>query len=166
MSPEEWLADQIEVVVSGFFTTHHQLQMAAEVLAELTLSARREAYLRTADGRALTIRRRSWWKEEYELRDGPDLLASARPRGAFRREIVVQFGDQQLALRPAGFWNRGWFLVDASESVLLEVKSRGFFQRGALLGIREAMDIALVAFTYFLVHQRWQAEAAAAAGAS
>ena len=49
-----WATDEIEVGVSGFFTTHHFLQTTANILGELTLPAFRSGgVFRAADGREL-----------------------------------------------------------------------------------------------------------------
>jgi hypothetical protein len=166
MKRETWLADQVEVTVSGVFTTHHHLQTATGVLGELTMPAlRRRAVFDTVDGRQLIIEQTSWWRGSYEIREDGTVLGTAQPLGIFRRENVVRFGDRDYRLRAAGFWGRIWHLVDNAGEALIEVQARGVFQRGAVVRILRAVDVDLLAFTYHLVNARWQ-EQAAVAGAS
>jgi hypothetical protein len=166
MRQETWLADQIEVTVSGVFTTHHLLQTATGILGELTMPALREkAVFRTTEGRALVIEQTSWWRGAYELREGSAVLGTAQPLGIFRRESIVRFGGGDYRLRAAGFWGRVWFLVGEAGQALVEVQPRGVFQRGAILRILGPVDLDLLVFAYHLVNARWQ-EQTAAAGAS
>ncbi|MGD8967231.1 MAG: hypothetical protein PVI07_06960 [Anaerolineae bacterium] len=167
-----WLADEVEVTVSGVFTTHHLLRTAAGTLGESTVPAlRKRAVIRTAEGRELVMEQTSWWRGTYELREGGTVLGTARPLGVFRREDVVRFGDRDYRLRAAGFWGRIWHLVgdgpEAQGQMLVEVHPRGVFRRGAILRILSPVDANLLAFTYHLVNARWQEQAAAAgAGAA
>ncbi len=164
---QEWVTDEIEAVVSGFFSTHHCLQTAAGIMGELSLSpTRTNGVFRFADGRELVMKRPSWWKRQYELWENGVLSGSSHPRSLFRREIVVQFGGKEFALRPAGFWTRRWHLIDDAGRALLEIRPRGVFRRGAFLTILDAVDVALLIFGYYLVYARWREEAAAAAAAS
>ncbi|OQY20873.1 MAG: hypothetical protein B6I34_08195 [Anaerolineaceae bacterium 4572_32.1] len=71
MTQEAWMINEIDVIVSGLFTTHHYLQTATEVLGELTLPAfSKSGVFRTADGRELMVGRTSWWRGWHELRAG------------------------------------------------------------------------------------------------
>jgi hypothetical protein len=167
MPHDSWLADGVEVTVSGAFTTHHRLDTAAGSLGEFTLAAfRRGGIYRAADGRELSVRPAKWWRGWYELSEGGIVLASARPRGAFRREILIEFGRQEHTLLPAGLLRRGWLLSDGTGTVLLEIQPRGVFRRGAYLTILAPVDADLLAFAYYLVQKRWQEESAAAHGAA
>lgn len=160
---ESWVADTIKVTVSGVFNTRHYLEMETGALGELTCFAfRPSGVFRAADGRELTVRRTNWWRRWYELQEGETVLGSAHPRGVFRREIVVQFTGQEYVLEPAGFWNRCWRLTNDEGTKLLDICPRGLFRRGAHLTILDTVDVALLVFTYYLVHARWQEEAAAA----
>lgn len=167
MVDQEWVADQIEVVVSGFLTTRHDMGTPAGPLGELTLPAFRMGGLfRGADGGEIEVRQPSWWKSEHELRQGEALLAVAWPRGFFQQQIEVRFGDQVYMLDRASFWNRSWRLVDAQGRALLEIEPRGIFRRGAYLKVLGEVELPLLVFAYYLIHKRWETEAAAAAAAS
>ncbi len=70
-------------------------------------------------------------------------------------------------MEPAGFWSRGWHLIDEAGTTLLEIQPRGIFRRGAYLTIIGPVDADLLVFAYYLVNVRWQEQAAvdsAAAG--
>jgi hypothetical protein len=167
MAQEAWLADEIEVIVSGAFTTHHRLETTAGLLGTFTLPAFSSTGLfHFANGRELTLRRVSWWRGQHELHEGETLLGSSYPQGFFRREIVVLFGEREYRLTPVSFWNRTWHLTDEVGTVLLEIQPRGVFRRGAYLTIFGAVDAALLVFAYYLIHNRWQEEAAAGAAAA
>jgi hypothetical protein len=167
VTQESWVADAIQVTVSGVFNTRHTLEVEAGSLGELTyFPFRSSGVFQAADGRELAMRKTNWWRRWYELREGETVLGNARPRGFFRREIMVQFKDQKYMLKPASFWNRCWYLTNNEGAMLLEVCPRGFFRRGAYLTILDTVDVALLVFTYYLVHMRWQEQSAAVAAAS
>lgn len=156
--------DRIQVDVSGFFTTHHRFLSGAGELGQMTMpAARREGVFRSFEGRELVLWRKSWWRSEHELRESGMTLASARPRGFFRTEIMIEFGGQRYTLARISFWKRGWRLIGPGNVALLEVQPRGFFKRGAFLDILGEVDADLLVFVYYLVYMRWQEEAAAAA---
>lgn len=158
---------EIEVLVEGFFTTHHLLQTQTEVVGELTVPAMsKQAIFVGAGDDELEMRKPSWWKSYFELRRAGSLLGSAGPKRFFSRDVVVEYGTERYVLCPAGFWSRAWQLVDAEENVLVEVEPRGAFRRGAYLTALDQVDRELLVFTYFLVQERWQAETATAAVAA
>jgi hypothetical protein len=167
MTREVWPTGEVEVVVSGAFTTHHHLGTETGTLGELTLPAFcTGGVFRAAGGRALTVHRTSWWRGWHELREGETVLGTARPRGFWRRRMAVQFGGRGYVLQPAGFWTRSYHLVDAVERTLLEIRPRGVFRRGAYLAAMVPVDVGLLVFAYYLVHTRWQEDAAAAGAAA
>jgi hypothetical protein len=167
MRRETWLADEIDVSVSGVFTTHHVLRTPAGVLGELTLPAvRMRGIFRGADGRELVMERTSWWRGTHELREDEAVLGTARPRGILRREFVLHLDDQAHTLRTAGFWGRIWHLIDGAGEMVVEIRPRGVFRRGATLRILKPVDVDLLAFAYHLVRARWQEQAATAGGAA
>jgi hypothetical protein len=167
MAREVWPTGEIEVGVSGAFTTRHHLRTETGTLGELTLPAfRTGGVFRAGDGRELTVHRTSWWRGWHELREDETLLGTARPRGFWRRQMVVHLGVQEYVLQPAGFWTRSYSLVDAVGRTLLEIRPRGVFRRGAYLAVMAPVDVDLLIFAYYLVHTRWQEDAAAAGAAS
>ncbi len=156
--------DKIEVLVSGFFTTRHLLRTNTEVIGELTLRGLKMlGSFRSPDGRELELEKTSWWKSVYEIREGGAVAGAAHPRGFFRREFLLDFGGQAYMLTPAGFGGRVWRLFDSAGTLLLEVRHRGAFRRGAYLTIRGEIDFPLMLFAYYLVNARWQEQHAAAA---
>jgi len=164
---EEWTTDEIEVVVSGLFTTRHSLQTATEVLGELTLPAfSKSGIFRVADGREMVLERTSWWRGWHELRENGIVLGTARPQGFWRRAMSVGFRGAMYELSPSGFWPRGWHLVDNAGIPLLEIQPRGAFRRGAYLTILGPVNADLLVFIYYLVNVRWQEQSAAAGAAA
>jgi hypothetical protein len=167
MTEAEWSADWIEVMVTGFFTTQHELGSAAGPLGRLTIPTfKKTSIFQGTDGRELTMRQPSIWKQVYELRAGEELLGRAWAAGLLRRDVVVQLHNQEYSLQPVSFWNRAWRLVDAQGAVLLHIEPRGIFRRGARLQILTEIELALLAWAYYLVHKRWETEAAAAHAAA
>jgi len=167
MAQEVWTADEIEVAVSGFFTTHHCLQTATEALGELILSAfSTSGVFRFADGRELVVRRTSWWRGQHELEEDGLVLGAARSRGFWRSEMDIMFQEAAYGLVPADSWSNRWDLVDDAGAVLLEICPRGLFRRGASLTIRGPLNTDLLVFAYYLVNARWQERGAAAAAAA
>ncbi|MFQ6102155.1 MAG: hypothetical protein ACE5OS_13100 [Anaerolineae bacterium] len=167
MTQEMCMADEVEVVVSGFFTTHHFLQTTTGVLGELVVPAlSTSGIFRATDGRELRVERTSWWRGWYELREDGVVLGTARPQGFWRRTMNVGFRGAMYELVPAGFWSRGWHLVDEAGTALLEIQPRGILRRGAYLTIMGPVNADLLVFAYYLVNVRWQEQAAAASAAA
>ena len=167
MTTAEWSADWIEVTVSGFFKTEHELGSAAGTLGRLTIpTLKKTCVFQGADGQTLAMRQPSVWKQEYELRAGGELLGQAWSPGVFRRDLIVQWRDQEYALQPVGILTRALRLVDAQGAVLLHVEPRGVFRRGARLQVLAEVELALLAWVYYLVYKRWEREAAAAHAAA
>jgi len=162
-----WATDEIEVDVSGFFTTHHYLQTATKILGELTLPAFHSGgVFRAADGRELVVERTSWWRGWHQLREDGVVLGTARPRGFWQHTMCVGFRGLVYELEPTSFWSRGWRLVDGAGTMLLEIQPRGIFRRGAYMAIQCPVDADLLVFAYYLVNVRWQEQAAAASAAA
>ena len=167
VTQEEWRTDEIEVDVSGLFTTRHSLQTTTGDLGELTLPAfSASGVFRAADGRELVVARTSWWRGWHELRESGVVLGTARPQGFWRRTMSVGFQGAMYELALAGFWSRAWHLVDEAGMVLLEIRPRGVFRRGAYLTIMGPVHADLLLFTYYLVNVRWQEQSAAAGAAA
>jgi len=164
MSQEAWLADLVEVTVSGFFTTHHVMQAAGGILAEMTMTGLgNRAAVRTAEGRELAIERTNWWRGVYELRKDKLVVGEARPLGILRRKNAIRFGGRDFGLRAGDFWNRSWTLSDDAGQMLVKIRPRGTFRRGAVLQILRPVDVDLLALTYHQVNVRWREQTAAAA---
>lgn len=167
MSQEFWKVDEIEVTVSGFFTTHHTFSTAEGVWGEMTFPAfDRSAVFERADGHRLEMRRTRWWSGDYELLDGEVVRGTADRQRLLNRDLVVQFGGQEYRLLPEGAFKMGWFLTGAEGSRLVEVQPRGAFKQGAHITLGGWLDPDLVMFAYYLVHMRKQEEAAAVAATS
>ena len=95
MEQESWTTDEIEAVVSGFFTTRHSLQTATGIMGELTLlPLRSNDVFRFASGRELMLKRKSWWQSWYELEENGIVSGSTRSHRFFQRETVIQFGGK------------------------------------------------------------------------
>ncbi|MGD2148327.1 MAG: hypothetical protein PVH41_16665 [Anaerolineae bacterium] len=164
MSQETWLADLVEVTVSGFFTTHHVMQTAAGILAEMTMTGLgKKAVVRTVEGRELVIQRTNWWRGVYELRKDDLAVGEARPLGILRRNNAIRFGGHDFRLRAGDFWSRSWTLADDGDQTLVKICPRGAFRRGAILRILRPVDADLLALTYHQANVRWREQTAAAA---
>ncbi len=174
MAQDVWETNEIEIVISGLFTTHHRLQTAAGVLGEFTFPAlRMHAIFHAADGRKLLARHASLWRDRHELREGDarewrtlPVLATARPPRFWSRALIIQFGRREYVLKPADFWESRWQLADDAGVVLLEMRSRGTFRRRVHLAVLGAVDVDLLAFAYYLMHERWEEHAAVGAAAA
>jgi len=165
MEQESWTTDEIEAVVSGFFTTRHSLQTATGIMGELTLlPLRSNDVFRFASGRELMLKRKSWWQSWYELEENGIVSGSTHSHRFFQRETVIQFGGKEFVLKPAKFWTRYCCLINDTGTPLLEIRPQGIFRRGAWLTILGPVDAALLVFTYYLVRIRWSEQTAAAAG--
>jgi hypothetical protein len=162
-----WVNGEIEVSVSGFFTTHHRLQAVMGSLGDLTLSAfGMGGVFHAADGRELVVERTSWWRGWHELQENGIVLGTARSGNFWRQSMDVGFRGARYELVPVGCLSRGWLLVDEAGSTLVAVEPRGAFRRGAYMRISERVPADLVVFIYYLVNVRWQEQSAAAAAVS
>lgn len=167
MRRETWLADEVEVTVSGIFTTRHVFHTATGTLGELTSPAfKPRSLFRGIDGEDLTVTRASWWRGTYELRDATAVVGTARPMGLFRRENLVQFRTSSYRLVTAGIWGRVWNLLDEAGEPVTVIRAREAFRRGAILRVMLPVDVALLVFTYCLVSARWQEQTSAASTAA
>jgi hypothetical protein len=162
-----WMIDEIEVDVTGLFTTHHYLQTEVGTLGELTFPAfSHQGIYRAADGHELLMQKTRWFGSAHELVDGEMVRGTAdRPR-LLSRDIVIHLDGHEYLLEPEGLFRRGWYLKDAEHQTLLEIQPRGVFRQGAYLTLTGMVDADLVIFAYYLVHMRQQEEAAAGAAAA
>jgi hypothetical protein len=159
-----WTVDEIEVDVSGWFTTHHYLQTRSGVLGEITFPAfAREALYRTPDGRELRMQKTHWLGSSHELLDCGVVRGRADQPGFFRRDLAIQFDGQQFSLEPEGLLSQGWHLFDVQRNRLLEIRPRGMLKQGAYLTITGFVDADLAIFAYYLYQIRQQETAAAGA---
>jgi hypothetical protein len=157
----------IKVDVTGFFTTHHYLQAEWGDLGELTFPAFSQgATYEALDGRKITMQKSHWLGTAHEMIDGNAVRGRADRPGLFRRDIAVQFDGRDYWLEPEGVFKQGWLLLDAERRILMEIQPRGVFKQGAYLNLRDAVELDLVAFAYYLVHMRKQEDAAAVAATS
>lgn len=167
MTSTTLVLDQIEVEVSGFFTTHHLLRTEAGLLGEFTFRAFADgATFTTRDGRQLTMQKPKWLGTAQELIEGGRVRGWADRRGVFSRDMVLELDGQQYQLVPEGAFSRGWFLRDAAGRTLLECQPKGVFNQNSYLDIWDSIDADLVAFAYYLIYVRRQEDAAAAAAVS
>ncbi len=167
MMREVWLLDEVEVEVSGFFTTHHSFQTQSGDRGELTFPAfGQEGIFRTHDGRELRMYKTSWLGSAHELAEGEVVRGWADRRGLFSRDMVLQYDGREYILQPEGFWKQSWTLADAGGHIVLEIQPRGILRQGATLTIPSAVDADLVAFAYYLFYVRQQEDAAAGAAAA
>jgi hypothetical protein len=167
MSSEVWRTGQIEVDVSGAFTTHHHFLSEAGELGELTIPAfSQQGIYQSAGSRKVLMRKTSWLGSGFELLEGDTVCGHAERRGLFSPDILVQFAEQEYVLEPEGLFSRGWYLVDTQGARKLEVRPRGVLRQGAYLTIQGAIDSDLAVFAYYLVQMRQQEDAAAAAAVS
>ncbi|MBN1485135.1 MAG: hypothetical protein JXA37_10460 [Chloroflexia bacterium] len=167
MEETTYLLDEIEISIDGFRRPRHFLQTEQGLLGELSVSfTSRQASYAGADGRRLEMSQPSFWRSEFELRRDEELLARAAQRRFFGREMAIEYQGQPYILQPAGFWTRAWQLLDNQETVLLQVEPRGILQRGAHLTVQGELPLDLLIFVYFLVHNRWQNEAAVVGAAA
>jgi hypothetical protein len=159
--------DEAEVVVSGFFTTHHFVQTATETMGELILPAFSiRGVFHAANGRELVVQRTNWWRGWHEMREGGIVLGTAQSHGFWRRTMGIGFRGATYELRPADFWSRGWRLFDETGAIVMEIRPRGCFRRGAYLTVAKPVNVDLLTFVYYLVNVRWQEQSAAAGAAA
>lgn len=167
MKTESWMLDEIEVEVTGFFTTHHHLQTASGQFGEFTFPAFGQyGIYRTFDGRELRMQKTHWLGSAHELVDGRIVRGRADRPGLLRRDIAIQFDGREYSLEPEGFLSWGWYLFDVEGNRLLEIQPRGVLRQGAYLTITGAISADLIAFAYYLVHMRQQEDAAAGVAAA
>ncbi len=168
MSQETWMIDEIQVRVSGFFTTHHHLHTEMGTLGKFKFPAfAQDATYRTPDGREMLMRKTHWLGSGHQLVEGETVRGTADRSSLFDRGVVLQLDGRQYRLEPTGLLSRDWRLVDQEGIELLEIQLLGLLSRDARVlvsGIIVEPD--LIAFAYYLFYMRHQEEAAGAAAAS
>ena len=158
---------EIEVSITGLFTTHHHFRTRSGLWGELTFPAfSDEGTFRRGDGRELVMRKVRWLGTSYELLEGENPRGSADRSGLFSRDLLVDFDGQQYLLEPEGWLSLDWTLRDSWGNCLLEIRPRGILRQFVYLTVTGALDGYLAAFAYYLVHVRRQEEAAGAAAAT
>jgi len=174
MSEGRMAIDNIEVTVSGLFTTHHEFEIEAGSWGEVTFpafaqhgtfrsAARRSIPSAAREGQELHMRKVHWLRSEHELTEGETVRGRADRRGLLHSEIDIVFDGQEYCLAPQGILSRAWFLADAQGSTLLEIQPHGVFRQGVTLTIEGPIPPELIVFAYYLVHERQQEEAAGVA---
>jgi hypothetical protein len=157
----EFRTDLIEVIEKGVIKTEHTFSSAEVVLATLALKASRaEGVFQDAEGGAGNLKRTSIWESKYEWLQESRAVGTAAPRGKLSRAFNISFEGKEYGLFPGGKTLSSWTLRDPQREIICDIRHRGAFKRGALIEIREQLPLALVAFSYCLVSQRWQEAAA------
>lgn len=157
MSDLEIKADIIEVLETGIFKTEHVFQSRDSILGIMSLKAGKSGgiYI-AADGTEMSLRKTSFWKSNYEWRDGEILVGGAMPRKALSPTFIIKFQGNSVMLSPGGNKARSWRVKNSFNQELCEIQPRGVFKRGARLLIRAEIPIGLLVFCYCLVIIRWQ----------
>jgi hypothetical protein len=157
MNHEMIAVDVIEVVETGVFKTEHVFQSTTHVFGVLTLKAgKSEGVYSGADGTTLEYKKTSFWKSNYELRQGSAAVASAAPRSKLSRAMVLSFEADVYGLFPGGKGLRSWILKNIQNQVICEIRPRKAFKRGGYLKILSPISFNLLVFVYCLVQKRWQ----------
>jgi hypothetical protein len=163
-NPNEFRADLIEISVSGVVKTEHVFHAADGVLGVLNLNGMiSKGEFRGADGSELTLEKTNFWKSEYQLFDGGEILATANSPKVFKRAYEIKYEGQSMRLEPRGSKLRSWTVLDADHHRICEIKPRGAFKRGAVIHLFSPAALGLLALAYTLVSKRWQEENSAAA---
>jgi hypothetical protein len=163
MSNSEYKTDLIEVAVSGAFKTDHVFVSSLQTLGVLSLNTSKgEGIFQAADGSKHELRKTSFWKSVFELTCGGEKIASATPRGAFKRAFDLQYENEVFSLIPKGSKLRSWSIRDAQERTICEFLPRSGLKRGARIRIGSEIPLPLLVFGYLLVIRRWQEESSAA----
>jgi hypothetical protein len=167
MPGEHRFFDEIEVTVSGFFTTHHRFATENGMRGEFTFPAFASyATIRTAGGRELLMQKIHWLGSARELIDGDVVHGTADRQSLFSREIAIAYGGREYLLAPAGFLSKDWYLTDDEGRRLVALQPRGILSQDFFLMTAGSVDVELLAFAYYLVHVRKQEDTAAAAAAA
>ncbi|MFV1948667.1 MAG: hypothetical protein ACC633_01900 [Anaerolineales bacterium] len=157
MSDLEIKADIIEVLESGIFKTEYVFQSREGILGIMSLKAgKSDGIYKAADGTEMLLKKTSFWKSNYEWRDGETLVGGAMPRKALRPTFIIKFQGNSVVLSPGGNKARSWRVRNSSNQEPCEIQPRGVFKRGARLLIRAEIPIGLLVFCYCLVSIRWQ----------
>ncbi len=167
MSEEHLMFEEIEVEVSGFFTTHHWFNMESGMWGELVFPAfAGYGTIQTPDGRELVMKKTHWLGSAHEFVDGDRVRGTADKASRANQGFVIEFDGEEYFLLPEGLFKQGWFLQDESGNRLIEIQPRGAFRQGAYLTILGIVKAYLAAFAYYLVHVRQQEAAAVVAATS
>lgn len=161
MSDQEIRADLIEVLESGIIKTEHVFQSRQGILGIMNLKAGKSSGIyKAADGTEMSIKKTSFWKSNYEWRDGETLVGGAQPRKALSPTFFIMYQGNSVVLSPGGNKARSWRVKNSFNQELCEIQPRGVFKRGARLLIKAEIPIGLLVFCYCLVSIRWQERSA------
>ena len=164
MADKTRIGNEIEVDVSGFFTTHHAFRTPTGTLGEIRFPAFSQyGIFSGAHGRELLMQKTHWLGTAHELVEGEIVRGTADRRGLLSRDMVICFDGRDYTLEPEGLLSQGWFLLDAERFILLEIQPRGILRQGSYLSLYGPVQPALLVFAYYLVYMRQQEDAAAVA---
>jgi hypothetical protein len=167
VSEELLMFEEIEVEVSGFFTTHHRFNTETGLWGELVFPAfAGYGAIQTPDGRELVMQKTHWLGSAHEFVDGDRVRGTADKASWASQDFTIAFDGDEYSLVPEGLFTQGWFLQDKSGTRLIEIQPRGVFRQGAYLTIQGVVNAYLAVFAYYLVHIRQQEAAAAVAATS
>lgn len=167
MSEEYLMLEEVQVEVSGFFTTHHWFNTESEMWGELVFPAfSGYGVIQTPDGRELLMQKTHWLGSAHEFLEGGRVRGTADKASWASQDFVIEFDGEEYFLVPEGLFKQGWFLQDESGTKLIEIQPRGAFRQGAYLTIPGIVNTYLAAFAYYLVHVRQQEAAAVVAATS
>jgi hypothetical protein len=159
------MIDEIQVRVSGFFSTHHHLHTEKGSLGKFKFPAfAQSATYRTPDGREMLMQKTHWLGSGHQLVEAETVRGTADRSSLFDRGVILQLDGRQYRLEPTGLLSRDWRLVDQGGTELLEIQLQSLLSRDARLEIKDIIvEPDLIAFAYYLYYMRSQEEAAAGA---
>lgn len=162
MNKETISADWIEVEVKGTFKTEHVFVSNNQVLGKLALNAAKsEGFFLGADETQLKIRKISFWKSKYEIKQDEIVIGTASPRGGLKRAFDITYAELPVELKPGGTKLRSWTIRDSQGSNLCEFLPQKSLKRGSRIRIGAEIPLPLIVLCYILVIRRWQEESAA-----
>ncbi|MEE9599873.1 MAG: hypothetical protein V3V66_05370 [Anaerolineales bacterium] len=164
MNNESLSADVIAVFESGIFKTEHVFGTNTDLLGTLVMNAvKTKGTFTGMEDLFLDFEKIHFWKNQYELKQGGEVIAIASPRGALRKVYILGFEEESYLLSPGKGFSRIWTLRNSRDQFLCEIKPRGVFKRGAMFKILNQLPIALLVFSYCLVSKSWQDQSGVAA---
>lgn len=158
------LSGLIEVTVSGTFKTEHVFESSGGNLGSLVIKGGKgEGVFTGSEGLVLEFKKPSAWKNQYQIHESNNLIASVQLPKKIRKAFEIEFDGQVFELSPGGSKNRSWTLKNDQGAGVCEILPRGGLKRGAKCEVVNQIPLRLMVLVYYLVEKRWKEEAAASA---
>jgi hypothetical protein len=138
-----------DIVPQSALSRHFSLARDGQDVAQLKMAFWTEDCSFTIAGHAFAIRRKSIWKDGFELVTGEQVVCEVKRR-FWSQQFEISAIDTIFVLKRAGWFTRE-FLLSASENVVGRIQATGWFTRRRVADFTNEVPPPVQVLTIFLV---------------